>query len=533
MKSNDLITYIENEIKRGVAHDTIQDALVAVGWKPLDIADAFRSVAEKTHGLSASVSENTPAIPTVTTASPVASVPIEEKPTTNLNIPNITSPTTISQKENTSLDIKVTEGIEQKPKGSKLLLVVVLFGVALLAFLGYFFIRPLVNDPAKKVRAVVETMEKAKSIQYSGEYEISAPAGLVLPDKALVSTFGGLSERQAGAKVTGSFFGVDDWFDYRSKKNEVKFATKISISETINMDFTATSRLIGNAFYARLSESATVFDQALANQGANWVRFDKDMTIPPYAYGFWGGTNLYDRGFPRDLALFISQATVTDSVAQQNGDTVMSVNFTGAIVDYFSSILFTGDKLGESTNLGPKYDVSSLTELPIGKITFGQGGIIKKAVIVFSYKTKEYTLPVQVKFSLSFDRFDTPPTINIPSLVIPYEDLEKKDAVSDAPEVLKGFFSDVRMIASVYKGVNNDSFRGVCIKKGEESEESTELTIPFISTKIISSGYELPVCSDTETAWSYYTHSSNGYYCTDSRGYSGKVARQPLGDKCN
>jgi hypothetical protein len=209
------------------------------------------------------------------------------------------------------------------------------------------------------------------------------------------------------------------------------------------------------------------------------------------------------------------------------------VTYPNALVTYFGNIFQISDKLGQSANIGTKYTVTALTELPTGELTFGDDGVVKKAVIVFGYKTKEFTLPVHVRFTLSFDRFNLPPSINIPALVVPYAELTGKNAAADLPEALQGFFSDVRTIASVYKGVHDNSYKGVCQKSGLDGEEGTELTIPFVAAKVAASGYDAPVCYDTATAWSFYTRNPMGYYCTDSRGFSGKATRQPLGDKCN
>ncbi len=556
MITNDIIIYIENEVKRGVSHEAIGEALVSAGWKALEVADALRIVTEREH--------------TGTTGTPyttVAAAMLPQKET--INQAAVTH--TLDAKPQDAFhpdsqlhiapvaDMKPSEGLpmggfipgsnaalpevkiveektvveEKKPEHHKLLPVLIVFGVLILGVAGYFFLSPMLNNPGKKIATVTSLAETAKSIQYSGEYDITAPTGLIFPDRILISKYGGTSARQTTATIKGAFMGVDDWYDYKSKKNEVKFNTKINVAGAPTMDFSSTSRLIGNALYSKLSESAAIYDEKIANQGANWVRFDEGMDVPMYAYGFWGNANLYSQGFPRALAPYIAGVSVGASQKLPTGETVVSVRYPDAIVTYFNSIFITGDKLGVSGSIGSKYPVNSLTELPSGEITLGPDGVIKKAVMAFAYKTKDYTIPVRIRFTLSFDRFDTPPAINIPSLVVPFASLEKSDTLSNLPEGLQGFFSDVRTIASVYKGTNENSYKGVCSKKGEQTEESTELTVPYVSDKVFASGYEMPVCTDTDTAWSYYTHNASGYYCTDSRGFSGKAARQPLGDKCN
>lgn len=560
MITNDIIVYIENEVKRGVSHEAISEALVAAGWKSLEVADALRVVSER----ALSGATGTPYVP-------VAAEMLPARESINQNAVKETleakAPTAAGGMVNPESQIHIapfvpqtaedrlpigglipnsniavpeaaitetsSEKIADKPEHHRLLPVLIVFGVIVLGVASYFFLSPIINNPSKKIANVSSVVEGAKSVQYSGEYEVNAPAGLVLPDKILISNFGGTAARQSNATMKGAFMGVDDWFDYKSKKNEVKFITKINVGSGTSIDFTSTSRLINNALYVKLSESMAMFDDVVANQGANWVRVDDGMQVPNYAYGFWGNANLYTQGFPRALARYIATATPGEIQKDVDGSTTISVRYDDSLVMYFNSIFNTGDKLGISGSLGSKYPATSLTELPTGQITIGGDGVIKKATFGFAYKTKEYALPVRIRFSLSLDRFNAPPTINVPSLVIPFANLSKGDSSSTLPEGLQGFFGDIRTIASVYKGSNTNSYKGVCIKKGEQSDESTELTIPFISDKIVATGYELPTCADTDTAWSYYTRDTSGYYCTDSRGFSGKAARQPLGDKCN
>lgn len=562
MLTNDLIAYIENEVKRGVSHEAISEALVAAGWKALEVADALRVVTERMHGGTSGM----PYVAPVATSIPQKESINQEAVQNVLRDPSKESAvhTPPSQPINPSGDpahsilqsvpvgglmpgsgaesvfqeVKITENrtkdAAKKPEHHKLLPILVVFGLLILGGAAYFFLSPILNDPSKKIAELSAQTEVAKSIQYSGEYDISAPAGLLLSDKVLISTFGGIGGRQTTSTMKGAYMGVDDWFDFRSKKNEVKFVTKITVPGNNPVDFTSTSRLISNALYVKLSESSAIFDSSVANQGANWVRFDEGSEVPMFAYGFFGGASLYNQGFSRMLSQYISAAVPTGSVEQPTGDTIVTVSYPDALVNYFTSIFITGDKLGITGSIGPKYPAMSYTEPPTGEVTIGLDGKVKKATFVFGYKVKEYTVPVRVRFSLSYDRFDLPPTINIPSLVVPFADLSKKDAAVDLPEGLQGFFSDVRTIASVYKGINQSSYKGVCIKKGEETENNTELTIPFISSKVLASGYQLPVCTDADTAWSYVVRDGSGnYYCTDSRGFSGKAARQPLGDKCN
>lgn len=582
MITNDLISYIENEVKRGVSHESINQALVTAGWKAIEVADALRIVSEREHngqngttyipspaahipqketinqsavehtlnavdaashtelGILAQAKEHTPPMQPINPSTPVLPV--------GGFIPN-------SGAEAAFAEVKVTETAQhapvasgatmgvggridsvdgKKPEHHGLLPVLIVFGLTVILGGGYFFLSPLLNNPAKKIQSITTVAETAKSIQYSGEYNITAPAGLIIPDKVLISSFGGIAMRQSQATMKGAFGGVDDRFDFRSKKNEVKLMTKIGIGGGTSMDFSVTSRLISNALYSKISESTTVFDQSLANQGANWIRFDEGMDVPAYAYGFFGGANLYSQGFSRTLAQYIGAAVAISNVKQSTGETVITVAYPDSIVSYFTSIFITGDKIGVTGNIGPKYPATSLTETPSGEITLAPDGTVMKAVISFGYKTKEYSLPVKVRFTIFYGLLNTPPVINIPSLVIPYSDLEKKNMITDLPEGLQGFFPDIRTITSVYKGINQNSYKGVCTKKGDEIENSTELTVPYVSSKVFSSGYTLPVCADTDTAWSYYTKDASGaYYCTDSRGFLGKAARQPLGDKCN
>ncbi len=561
MLTNDIIAYIENEVQRGVSHPGINDALVAAGWKSIEVADAFRVVteraiagttglpymppAESSHPQKESINQ---AAVTETLAMNKAAVGAQSDESAIHTVP--TAETIAADKlpvggfiPNSSVavpDLKITEtsATQIKEESShvehhRLIPVLIGLGALVLGVAGYFFLAPFLDNPAKKVASLVAIAETSKSIQYSGEYQITTPAGLLLPDKVLLAHFGGTTARDSNATLQGTFLGVDDWFDFRSKKNEVKFSDKISVAGGTPMEFSTTSRLISGALYAKLSESDAVFENAIANQGANWLRFDDGGDVPMYAYGFLGNADLYGKGLARTLATYISAATIGTADKQATGDTVIAVRYPDAVVTYFTSIFATGDKVGISGSIGPKHPATSFVDLPAGEITVGVDGMVKKAVIGFAYKTKDYALPVRVQITISYDRFDTPPAINIPSLVIPFTDLTKKDAASNLPSGLEGFFNDIRTIASVYKGTNADSYKGVCIKKGEDSVDSTELTIPYISNKVMASGYALPVCSDTETAWSYYTNDASGYYCTDSRGWDGKVARKPLGDKCN
>lgn len=583
MITNDLISYIENEVKRGVSHEAINQALISAGWKALEVADALRIVSEREHngqtgthytpsptanipqketinqsavnhtlgavdkashtelGILAQAQEHTPPIQPINPTSPVLPaggfIPNSGAETAVAEVKIIEAPIHAPTAPGAELGIGgvVTAADGKKIEHHKLLPVLIVLGLVVFLGGGYFLLSPVINNPAKKIATIVTIAETAKSIQYSGEYEITAPAGLIIPDKVLISSFGGIAARQSPATMKGAFGGVDDWFDFRSKKNEVKLMTKIGlIGGGSPMEFSVTSRLISNALYSKVSESAIVFDGALSNQGANWIRFDEGIDIPAYAYGFFGGANLYSQGFARALAQYIASAEAGASAQQTTGETVIAVAYPDSIVTYFTSIFITGDKLGVTGNIGPKYPATSLTETPTGEITLAPDGTIAKAVISFAYKTKEYILPVKVKFTISYNKFDTPPAINIPSLVVPYGDLNKKEAIAGLPESLQGFFSDIRTIASVYKGINQNSYKGVCIKKGDETEDSTELTVPYVSSKVFASGYELPVCADTDTAWSYYTKDASGaFYCTDSRGFIGKASRQPLGDKCN
>lgn len=521
MPNLELINYIENETKRGVSIEAIQEALTTAGWQALEVADALRSFAERSHA--------------VPNDQPVSTLNIVENSggATSHNIPSGFIP---KYEDGTVEDVNVESPDENKGNKSKhsglFLMGIILSLIALLAA-GYFFVLPIINDPAKKVRDIIPVIESARSIQYSGEYEITAPAGFIISDKILQSNFGGISARQATAKINGTFFGVDDWFDYKSRKNEVKFSTKINVVDEKSIDFSATSRLVADTFFAKLSESTAIFDSFVANQGANWVRFNSDENIPMYAYGLFGRSSLYTNGFARELASFFSTANVGGEVTNELGEKTIAVTYSENIVNYFNTILAVGDRLGETTSIGAKYSVSALTELPFGELTFDKDNKIKKATISFGYKTNEYTTPIHLRFTISYDRFDVLTTINIPSLVVPFEDLKKSDALSDLPETLKSYFSDIRTIASVYKGINSNSFKGLCLKQGAEGESGTELTVPFISEKILSSGFQQPICADTDTAWGYYTRNVNGYFCTDSRGFSGKVSVQPIGDKCN
>ncbi len=514
MITNELLTYIENEVNKGTAHGVIMEALVTAGWQRMEIAEAFRMIAERASPDKA--------------GSPMIEMPIAvglPKEATNIDL----------KIEPTVVEVKTPEVFskEIKPEHHRLIPILIVFGLVVFGVGGYFLLGPLLNSPNKKISRIVGVVENLKSIQYSGDYEITAPAGMVLTDKVLVSTFGGIDSRQVPATIKGTFLGVDDWFDSRAKKNEVKFTNKISVQGNKSMDFSATSRLISNAFYAKLSESSTVFDNTISNQGANWIRYDGEMNIPTFAYGFFGKTSLYDKGFARELASFLSDAIPGNSTNLPTGETIVTVRYADSIATYFSNIFLMSDRLEMSANIGSKFTFTAITELPTGEITFDQNDLIKKAVISFAYKTKEYSLPVRVRFTISYDHFDLSPTINIPPLVVSYSELENKNAATDLPEVLKSFFSDIRTVAGVFKGTNNNSFKGVCQKSGVEGETGTELTIPFISAKILASGFDNPICFDTATAWSLYTHNTTGYYCTDSRGFSGKANKQPLGDKCN
>ncbi len=557
MITNDIIIYIENEVKRGVSHDAISEALIAAGWKSLEVADALRIVTERAQNgttgmpyipvvaesMPEKASINQDAVQQTLSAKPVNII----NPESQIHIAPVVPQTAedklpmggfIPGSSAAMPEVKVVETAtvpaeKTEIEHKRLLPVLVVFAVLILGVGGYFFLSPILKNPAKKLASVVTLAENAKSIQYSGEYDIAAPAGMVFPDKVLVSTFGGTSARQTSTTLKGAFMGVDDWFDYKSKKNETKFTTKVQVASGNPIEFTATSRLISNALYVKLSESAAMFDDAIANQGANWVRFDEGMEIPTYAYGFFGSSPLYNQGFARSIAQYVSAATVGSTQNQANGDAVLYVRYPDSMVSYFSTLFVTSDKLGVSGSLGPKNPATSLTELPSGQITLGPDGRIKQAILTFAYKTKDYTIPVRVRFTLNYGQIDTAPAINVPSLVVGYADLNKNGAGSGLPEGLQGFFSDIRTIASVYKGINQGSYKGVCIRKGEATDASTELTIPYVSDKVFASGYELPVCTDTDTAWSYYTHDTTGYYCTDSRGFFGKAARQPLGDKCN
>ncbi len=516
MITNDVLTYIENEVKRGASHSEIMEAMVSAGWQRIEVAEAFRMVSERANPDKA--------------GSPMIEMPIA------VGMPReMTGLGLIPDMSKTQEDFKKSEvpAEPEKPEHHRLIPILIVFGIIVFGIGGYFLIGPLLNNSGKKIKNIITVVENTKSVQYSGDYEILAPAGMVFPDKVLQSSFGGIEARQSSATIKGTFFGVDDWFDSRSKKNEVKFSNKVSVQDNKTMDFSATSRLISNAFYAKLSESGAVFDSIIANQGANWIRYDGDTNIPVFAYGFFGGTNLYDRGFARELAPLLSEAISGGTEKLETGETVVKVKFTDSLVNYFSNVFLLSDRLEQSDNIGSKFTLTSLTEVPTGEITFDQNDIIKKAVVSFGYKTKEYTLPVHIRLTINYEKFNLPPAINIPPLVVAYSELVNRNAITDLPQVLQNFFSDVRTIASVYKGVNDGSFKGVCQKSGVDGESGTELTIPFVSAKVLASGYDNPVCTDTATAWSYYTHNPTGYYCTDSRGFSGKANKQPLGDKCN
>lgn len=528
MITPELITYIEAELRRSVSKDAIQNALIGAGWKPTEVAEAFHVVEER-----AAKGETTPYIPPAiiheTTPEAPISFSLQTKEDSSYSATKhvVSTPGHLEQFTGVTLSEK---------KKSPIAPLLVISAALILLGVGYVFIKPFLTSPKTYVALIEKEITTAKSITFSGSYEITAPATLIFPDPVLLSSFGGIVARTQTAKIKASFFGTDDWYDLRAKKNEIKINATASVASSKEVSFPSSVRRISESLYVKLPETGSLFDPTATAAGANWLRYDTNDFVAAYAYGFLGNTKLYENTLPRFLMPILASAVVTAEPTSVPPLSTLTVAYDPkTVTELFSESLFTGDAFQNSQVFTSRYTITGFSQSPYGELSFDKSRMLRKASIVFGFDTKEYATPIHVQLDLSLDGYNTPPAINIPTQVISLAELKKQSALLTVPEGLRPFFTDIHTITSIFKGTNKDSFKGVCADAEGGATDESALTISVVTSKLASAGYPGGICKDTSTAWMYYVPNptENSFFCTDSRDFSGKTSREPIGEKCN
>lgn len=532
MITSELITYIETEVRRGVTNDAIQNALIGAGWKATEVGEAFRVVQDRTEK-GETGTPYTPPVP-IQKPEPVETTPLHPA-SFQAKVTEDTHFSAVTRVGMSSGHLEQFNGVtvEEKKSTKPMIAIGIFLGLLVLGIAGFFFVKSYTSNPSRYLGTIEKTITQAKSITFSGEYELQAPAALVFPDAVLTSSFGGTSARTSTAVIKSTFLGVDDWYDLRSKKSETKLNTKATVGIVNPIDFSSTIRRAGESLYIRLPEAGSLFDASASSAGANWVRYDTGDFVSPYAYGFLGNTKLYENALPRTLMPLLISATQNGTIITDGLFTKIPVSYNTAIAtELFSQMVLVGDGFQKSQIFAAKYAIEGTTESPTGEFSFDSNKVLRQATISFGFKATEYKVPIHIKLTLSFDNFNTPPSINIPTQVISLDELKKQSALLTLPEGLRSFFGDVHKITSVYKGTHKDVFSGVC-EDSQTLGDVSILDIATVSGNVLLAGYSGVTCRDTDTAWVYYASQNGKYYCTDSRDFSGEVTREPVGDKCN
>lgn len=533
MINPDLISYIESEVARGVTNDLIQNALIASGWNPIDVAEAIRKVAERVQ----KGESGKPYIETETNQKNTEATLTPEHPVSfHTNVREDSNFSAVAYTATSPAHIEQFTGvtITEKKSSFSIIPIVVVIGILILGGLGFYFFKSFSSSPERYFSGITKTISSAKSITFSGDYEIKAPTALVFPDSIITSSFGGITARTLPTVIKSSFFGVDDWYDLRDKKSETKINTSVTVGTNKSISFASTIRRASESIYIKLPESGALFDKDVTEAGANWVRYDKNDFIPSYAYGFIGNTKLYENAMPRFLLPLLESATSTGVPTTNGALTVIPVNYNSNIATtFFTELIFLGDTYQNSQIFGPSYTLLGITKGVTGEFSFDSAKKLRKANINIGFKAKGYDVPIEITFNLALDNFNIPPSINIPTQVVSLDELKKKSELETLPESLRSFFKDVKTVASIYKGTHQDSFKGVCNETQGLEETGTALTISEIKNKMTLSGFAGVTCRDTDTAWVFYVTNNGKYFCIDSRDFSGSISRVPSGEKCN